>query len=69
MVYVGGRGRTQLRHLGRQLLGLTWKQKLQNVLLEKYPYTEWWGMGGAIAKFQKISVCQGEMRNPEHIFH
>lgn len=42
-MYVEGRRRTQLRHLGRQLLGLTWKQKLQNVLLEKYHYTEWWG--------------------------
>ena len=66
-MYVGGRGRTQLRHLGRQLLGLTWKQKLRNVLLEKYPYTEWWGDGRSLCKVPgNVCVPRGNEKLETH---
>lgn len=66
-MYVVGRGRTQLRHLGRQLLGLTWKQKLQNVLLEKYPYTEWWGDGRSHCKVPgNICMPRGNAKPGTH---
>lgn len=64
---VGGRGRTQLRHLGRQLIGLTRKQKLQNVLLEKDPYTEWWGDGRSHCKVPgNICMPRGNAKPRTH---